>query len=295
MKDSSFKSYVEGLKSVIVLLPKEVYFDQVAAGLALYLALAEKSGREVAVVSPAPMLVEFNRLVGVDKVTSELGNKNLVMRLDGYEVDHVERITSDVEEGELCLKVIPKPNAQPPKREQVAFSYTGVSAELVIMVGGANEKHFPALESRDLLDVKLAHVGVSDLELSTKREVVSFARPASSVSEVVGSLVQELLDELNEDIATNLMMGMYEGSKSFSDPAVTHETFRMAGELMKAGGRHIPKKAEPPTMFPKGGVQMMPMQGAAMEKPTLEKPDVEQAGTPRSWMQTPKIYKGTLS
>jgi hypothetical protein len=298
---NAFKSFVGDFESILILLPKDPIFDQVAAGLSLYLSLS--SGRkEVSVVSPSPMLVEFNRLVGVDRVSNEVGNKNLVVKFNGYDAQSVERITSDVEGGELYLRVIPKPRVLPPKREQVEFSYAGVNCDLAILVGGTHERHYPMLSGEDIQKLKLAHVGVEGIEMPQSREVVSFAKPASSVSEVVAGLVKELVEEFDQDIASNLLMGMYEGSKSFSSPQVTHETFQVAGELMKAGGRHVAEtrvgQARP--MVPgMGGVGMMPMAPVGpmqmpVGRPVLEKPGVESTNPnpPAAWMQAPKVYKG---
>lgn len=301
MKDS-FKTFIEGINTILVLLPVDPQFDQVAAGLGLYLGLSAKKGREVMVVSPSPMVVEYNRLVGVNKVSDKMGNKNLVVRLAGYEVEKVERITSDIEDGELFLKVVPKPNMTPPTKEQVVCSYSGVNAEVAILVGGENEKQFPALAEKDLLDVKLAHIGTEGIKLPAGRQVISFARPASSISEVMAELVCEVVEELDHDMATNLLMGIYEGSKNFSDPGVTQETFLTAGELMKAGGRVAPKVEAKARMFPRGAGMMMPvgqamgqgqMTAMPLDRPNLEKPDVETTEPPRAWTQTPKIYKGT--
>ena len=69
MKDS-FKSLIGPAKSILIMLPSEASFDQVASGLALYLALLTEEGKEINVYAPSPMVVEFNRLVGVNKIKS---------------------------------------------------------------------------------------------------------------------------------------------------------------------------------------------------------------------------------
>nr|MBP9687413.1 hypothetical protein [Candidatus Woesebacteria bacterium] len=74
-------------KSLLVLLPKNPYFDQVAAATSLYLGLSSKY--EVTMVSPVPMVVEYNRLVGVEKISTEIGNKNLVIKVSAATVERV--------------------------------------------------------------------------------------------------------------------------------------------------------------------------------------------------------------
>ena len=97
--DNSFKSLLEEAKSILILLPLRPFFDQVAGGLGLYLALRES--KEAAISSPSEMVVEFNRLVGVNKVTNELGNKNLVIKFSDYQATGIERVSYDIENGEF--------------------------------------------------------------------------------------------------------------------------------------------------------------------------------------------------
>jgi hypothetical protein len=142
--ENNFRSYLDSARSVLIILPKKPYFDQVAAGLSLYLALLGK--KEVDIVCPNPMLVEFNRLVGVDKVKSELGNKNLVIRIANYKASDVERVSSEVKNEELYLTVIPQPGVNPPLKDQVMLSHSGVSADLIILIGG---RRLPQLPKKD--------------------------------------------------------------------------------------------------------------------------------------------------
>ena len=145
--ENSFKSVISQSKSILILLPTKPYFDQVAASLSLYLALKEE--KEVSVYSPSPITVEFNRLIGVNRITSELGNKNLVIRFTDYKATDIERVSYDIENSQFRLTVIPKLRITPPTKEQIELSYSGVSAETVIVIGGANETHFPALATKD--------------------------------------------------------------------------------------------------------------------------------------------------
>ena len=284
MKDS-FKTFLTGYKSALIILPREPYFDQVAAGLALYLFLKGKMG--VSIVCPSPMLVEFNRLVGVDKVSTEAGNRNMMVRFNGYNAEDIERVTYDIEQGQMYITVIPKTQVMPPKKEQVEISYAGVAADVAVLIGGASEKHFPLLGSEDLAGVEIVHVGIGEVSLGEGRKAVSFARPASSISEVVYELIMQNGEgEIDQDMATNLLMGIYEGSRNFTHPMVTGDTFRVASELMKAGGRMVRAEQE------RVQRQLEPT-AAPLEVVPLEKPAVEATKAPSAWMQTPKIYKGT--
>jgi len=273
--DSSFGQVVDSSENLLILLPGRPFLDQVASGLSLFLSLRDK--KEVQISCPAPMTVEFNRLVGVNKISSDLGSKNLTLRFPDYPADNIERVSYDIEDGQFRLTVIPKPSAPSPKKEQIRLSYTGVSADTVILVGGVNETHFPALLGSDLAGVKLVHIGKRGLSLPKEKEVMSFARPASSVSEVVTELIKEANLVLDADIATNLLAGIEAESSGLSSSEVNADTFEVVAELLRAGGRrYVREKQE---KFVAGSIP-----GKTPVEEVVEE-------TPKGWVG-PKIYKG---
>lgn len=302
--ENSFKSIVDQAQSILILLPVRPFFDQAAAGLSLYLSIRDK--KEVQIASPNPLTVEFNRLVGVNKVTQELGSKNLVIGLNQYDAKSVERVSADIKNNEFNLTVIPKPGFSAPSKDQVTLSYSGVSADTVILVGGTNDTHFPAVTDKDLAGAKLVHVGIKDITI-TGKDIISFARPASTVSEVVADSLKQSEFALDEDIATNLLMGIEEGSRKFSGNDVTADTFAIIAGLMRAGGRRqvsMPAKTEfPPGAIPgqmplvrqQPQVQKLSSQSPAQQQTPVQEGqrDVSQkTDVPKSWLQ-PKVFKST--
>jgi len=278
--ENSFKSLVESANSVLILLPNKPFFDQVAAALSLNLSFTEKINSQV--YCSSPMLVEFNRLVGVNKIVSEFGNKNLVISLAGYPANDIEKVSYDIENSQFQLAVVPKSGMLPPKKEQVRLAYTGSSADLLILIGGADESHFPSLDSKDFSGVKTVHIGSRTLSTSQGRGVMSFARPSSSVSEVVYALIKESEFNIDSDIATNLLTGIEDGSKKFSTNGVTAETFQAVADLMKTGGKRGVGKTLPRKFVPT-------QPPASSRRPVIRKQTPQ---TPKDWLG-PKIYKGT--
>ena len=281
--EKSFKTIIDQANSILILLPIRPFFDQVAAGLSLYLALREK--KEVSISSPSLMTVEFNRLVGVNKISQELGNKNLIIRFADYNANDIERVSADIEDGQFCLSVIPKPGVSAPQKEQTELMYAGVASDTVILIGGVNASHFPAVSSNDLAGAKLVHVGTRSLTLPSDRELMSLAKPASSVSEIVANLIKESGLDLNADIATNLLIGIEEGTNKFAGPEVSAETFQVAAELMRAGGKRTRRVRPPRQAFPPGAIP-----GRVPPRQPIQKSKA--AGAPKDWLE-PKIYKGT--
>lgn len=304
--ENSFKSQIEQSKSILILLPTKPYFDQVAAGLSLYLALREE--KDVSIYCPSPMTVEFNRLIGVNKISQEMGNKNLIMRFTDYKASDIERVSYDIEDGQFRLTVIPKQKVTPPAKEQIELSYSGISVDTLILIGGANETHFPALSGKDLSSANIVHIGVRDISFSPNKPYVSFSRPASSVSEVIASLIKESGFKLEGDTATNLVMGIEEGSESLASPSVTHETFATLSELMKAGGKRMANQPSAQrTNLPMGSIPgsltrqsvtqypayTNPVTSGQTSQSNQEKEEAKvQEEPPKDWLR-PKIYKGT--
>ena len=59
----------------------------------------------------------------------------------------IERISSEVEGNGLYMVVIPNPGAKAPAKENVEISFSGVASDIVILVGGVNESHYPQLST----------------------------------------------------------------------------------------------------------------------------------------------------
>ncbi len=277
--EQSFAKLIAQVRSPLILLPTNPHLDNVAAGLSLYLAL--KEDKAPAISCATPMLVEHNRLVGVDAVGQDTGNKNLVIRFANYQATEIERVSYDIENQEFKLTVIPKPQVSPPRKDQVELSYSGLSSDLVVLVGGTDKAHFPALGKEDFTGGKVVHIGIRHLEDSENLLHLAFVKLASSISELMFSLLKESGYKLREDIATNLLLGIEEGSNNFTSEGVTAETFEMVAELIRKGGRRTPKDAFAlkKKFFPPGAIPETSFQ-------------VKKDEPPRSWLE-PKIYKGT--
>lgn len=269
--EDSFRNLISEAKSILILLPTDPVFDNVAAATSLYLAISQEN-KEVNLYCPTQMIVEFNKLVGVNKIKQELGNKNLSLVFENYNPQGIEKVSWDIDKGQFKLTVVPKVNIAPPTSDQVNISYSGISADLLILIGGSSEADFPAVSSEDLKSAQLAHIGISPLNVSTK-PVSSFATAASSISEVVANLIEKTNYQVSEDLATNLLMGIEEATHSFTLESVDVNTFQTVVYLMKSGGKRTKEREQKPSTFP---TKFPGMPG----------------NIPSSWTE-PKIFKGT--
>lgn len=288
--ENSFANLISPAKDILILLPNKPYLDQVAAGLSLSLSL--KESKNVNINCSNPMTVEFSRLVGVDNVSRDLGSKNLVIKLINYNHEQIDKVAYDIENNEFKLTIAPKSGFKAPDKSQLDVSQSGVSADLIILVGGANEDHFPALSSPDLNNQNIIHVGTRLLEVSSDLKILSFARPASSTSEIVASLIKESGLTFDADIATNLLAGIEDQSKNFQSNEVTADTFMIFAELIKMGGRRMLKSRQ--VKYPQGAIPNTPYTQRVQSQldEDIPFPEEEPKDIPSTWSE-PKIYTGT--
>lgn len=285
--EDNFKGIVDKSVSILVLLPLKPTFDEVASGLSLYLTLREF--KDIQVYSPSPMIVEFNRLVGINKIVTELGNKNLIIQFENYKANDIERVSYDIKDGQFKLTVIPKQKVSPPGKESVSLSYSGINSDTVLMIGGSNDSDFPAVTGSELANANIIHIGVNDKNLVPGKNYISFSRPASSVSEVVFGLINRIGSDVDEDVATNLIMGIESSTNYFTELNTSAETFQTVSDLMKLGGK---RSAKPfPGSFPPP-LKNRPQTPFGGQVFSQNKNKQSGGSTPSDWLE-PKIYKGT--
>lgn len=296
--NDSFKNIIESAREILFLLPQNANFDAVAGGLSFYLVL---QGKVAYISSPTPPTVEYNRLVGVNKIKNELGGKNLTIRLVDYPAKNIEKVSYDIVNDEFRLMVVPKDSTTPPGGDQVHLSYSGVSADLVILVGGTTEADFPALSSDELGKAKIVHIGIKQLNTTKDFGILSFARPASSLSELVTSLVKEIGYQIDADMATNLLAGIKKATNNLTSDEVNADTFEVVASLMRNGAKKELEMPKPKFPFP-GGMQGMPGGFPPMPMPQRPNPVLQQntpteveakdnISAPKDWLQ-PKIFTG---
>lgn len=301
--ENSFKALIDSAQEVLILLPSKPNMDQVAAGLSLYLSL-NSSNKKAIISCSAPMVTEFSRLIAVDKISSNLGNKNLNISFVNYDASGIDKVNYDIENSQFKLTITPKSGLISPTTDQIKISYSGIIGDMVILVGGNNDSDFPELKKEEFKNAKLIHVGTKLLEvLSSDLPVLSFARPTSSTSELVAFLIKESNLAIDQDVATNLLAGIEEQSKNFQGEDVTANTFGMFADLLKLGGHRLPK-IMPANTYPIGSIPNKPFNQTDQKQQPLTAEAVGRQMTPEeaemelnqeipaSWSE-PKIFTGT--
>lgn len=275
-------------QSVLLTIPASPSQDVVASALALYLSI-KQSGKAVSIVASTSPVVRDSHLVGLDKITTDVGGSNLVITLDVPE-NAVDKVTSNTEGGHLNLIINPSKGVSPITSENVKFSYSGAAADLVVVIGAADLKDVGELaEKENELFDKERLVNISN-QVGTFG-TINITDPSSSNSELVTALLKELALPLDVDIANNLMQGIESATSGLSSPNMTADTFEALAVLYRTGARRTPPIAPSKTATI---VADMPIidHGAPITKSRVIQASTEEPTPQSDWLQ-PKIFKGS--
>jgi hypothetical protein len=284
---ASVQQALTAAQTILVVAPEKPSFDNIAAALALFLSL-KKMGKTVDVACPDEMTVEFSSLVGVDKVSQKLGGKNLIISFD-YLEDSIEKVSYNIENNKFNLLIQPKAGFPPLSPEKVSYTHSG-GADLIFVIGAQKWED-------------LSHLSAQEKEASNRKPVINididpknvqFGKinltdpTLSSCSEIIAGLFSTLKWPIDQDIATNLLLGIEEATQGFTSPQTNASTFEMTAFCLRAGGRRAKNAVE---AKPKGLTPLSPMPSRVSAKKPPEEAEEEEKPS-ADWFE-PKIFKGS--
>ena len=132
---STIKQQLQEGKTAFVVFGGSVTIDHVAASLALFLSLKE-AGIDTMVSSPAEMRAGMTHLVGLDKVSKSIGNRNLVISFKDYTAGSIEKVShNDDINNKFELTIQPKSGEKAPNPKDIDYYYTGAQADIIFIIG----------------------------------------------------------------------------------------------------------------------------------------------------------------
>ncbi len=243
--------------------------DRLAAGLALFLTF-EAQGKQVSIVSDDSVLVSHGHLFGIDHVQKTLPSTdggNLTLTLEGVAssdgtVPALEKLDWYAENNNLNLvfHVLPNQTFQPAR---IVPHYQGSGFNLIFVIGAANLNALGNIYSSN----PQAFSGTHLVNIDTQPANTSFGQTnvldpqAASLSEVVALVITDLGFNLDADIASNILAGIFEATHNLADPKVTADTYMAVANCLRVGGRK-----------PSEGAQGQPVQVAPSvpQQPTYD-------------------------
>jgi nanoRNase/pAp phosphatase (c-di-AMP/oligoRNAs hydrolase) len=267
---------IENAQNIVILLPENATRDAVASALAMYLALSQ-SQKHVTIGYPKSPTVAWNHLVGLNKMTTKLGNKNFVISLD-YQEGTIEKVSYNIEGNKFNLVIEPRPGAPQFDEKKVSYSYSGMMADVVFAIEAPTREALGSFysENKQIFDEKTVVV-VDNHTQNSQFGKINIVRPTATIAEIVTQMLKDLNLPIDMDIASNLYDGLTIGSRSFAHPAVNAETFETAAFLLNKGA----KRRQVPPM---GSPEERPFTEGVVGGPEAGQP-------PPDWFK-PKIFKG---
>lgn len=273
MRNQKLQDKLNQAKSFLVILPSNPTFDKVASGLALFLSL-KKRGKDVNIICPTAMLAGFNHLIGIDKVTDRIGNRNLLISFD-YVKDAIEKVSYNMDNNKFNLVIEPKEGQPAPDPRKVSYRYSGSNAEAFFLIGVFRfEDLGPVYENlRGFLKDKMV-VDIDNYPQKVALTETSFLDPhAGSCSELMTNFLKDYQLPVDQDLATNLFLGLENNTQGFK-LRVRPETFEAAAWCLRHGARKEYREVNYPlSPFPNGNRNVEPA-------PDWFKPKIYKSSTP---------------
>ena len=270
-------------QEILVAIGKEPSLDQVAAGLGLFLCF-KKLGKSVSITCPSLMVVEFSHLVGLDKITTTVGNKNLVVSFD-YVQDSIEKVSYNVEGNKFNLVVQPKKGGKPLDSHNVSYSYAGMEADMVFIIGAESFDDLGEIYTKNQTAFTSAYtVSINKILQNHFAQTNIVDAASSSLSEIAAWFLEQMGNTASGDSASNLLAGIDQATNRFSAPDIKAGAFIAAGKLMQNGAQRDVQIARPQNPnLPLPLVRPMTVS---------QSQDLAPQTPPKEWLE-PKIFQGS--
>ncbi len=281
---SELKQRLDSAAKILIVLPQRPLFDQVAAALALSLAL-EETGKNAPVICSSPMTVEFNRLVGVNKISDKIRGTDLIISLN-YPSDQIEKVSYNDDNNRPNVVIQPKAGAQPLNESLAVFSYAGSGADLIISVGLKDPGRLN-LSGLDLAGSYLVNLDTDPNNTQFGQlNLVDFE--SACLSEVALGAILGLGLPLSVDASQNLLSGMWQQTRGLTSSFTGADTYEAMAICLRNG-------AQKPSVEPRPAPVSVPTPTPVRSMDEKKAPEVkEQKGAPKppaDWFE-PKIFKG---
>ncbi len=241
---NSIQDLLQTAQHPLVIIGPDPSLDILAASASFYLALSAGE-REVAYAAPSEPDLDCSALTGVEQLTTEINNKNLIISFD-YKPTAVEKINYHIgqETNRFYLTIEPQKNHSPLDKGTIEVNYAGVDADLIFLFG---------IRDYEVLDN--LYLGNEQLFADTNVVVIHSFEPEIgqiklttdgefNYSGLITSLIQDLKLPISADAATNLLFSLETESNQFRSFATTPKVFEQVAWLMKQGARRIKDPAD---------------------------------------------------
>ncbi len=260
MKRMKYSSQVESIKnqlvsaqSILIALPATTNTDKLASGLALMLAL-KQAGKQVELVTQDTLRVSHTNLFGIGDVKNQIIGASstagiggtFTLTLEGV-VDENGNVNSEkldyYQEGSNLQLIFSIPQGKKFEPTRITTSHSGggnsnSGFNLIFILGVDNLQELGVIYTQNQsLFAPGQLINIDNSQTNAQFGGANIVDTnASSVSEMMAQILPDLGLTISEDIATNLLTGIYDATQNMS-MNVKPDTFVAASTAMQAGGK----------------------------------------------------------
>lgn len=294
MNPQQIASQLKNYGSILLIAGGGPSVDTLGSTLALSLGLAAL-GKNTQVVTKNAIRAEHSRLVGVDKVESQVGGqKSFVISIPNA-VDFIEKVSCYAEGQKLNIVLQPYADVKnfTPNDIQYANADGNFEAIVLVDVGSMQDVQSVFTEGQDIIN-QLPTIAIG--RKADQRIANKLVDPkVIATSTLVLQLLEELGAPISADTATNLMQGVYAATDDFHSPNVTPEIFESAAKLLGIIHKETGRMQSPVGAYGNRNMPQFPLptpQGQpGIQRPPMPKPmppmQGQQAKGQMSGMQQP--------
>lgn len=257
---TELKNQLPQAKNILIALPQTLTVDKLASALSLMLAL-KAAGKQVSVITEGTPLVVHSNLYGIGEVTNSLpqgGSGNYIITLEGVveangQIPSLEKLDWYPEGANLNLVFHTIPGQKFEPKNITSSSQNPGGFELVFVIGAPTLTDLGTLYTQNSQVFTTTHVVNIDNNPSNggfgKTNLID--PTAGSISEMMVSLMQSLNLNLDADIASNIVAGIYDATANLTNNAKP-DSFMAVAEAMQKGAK-LPSSApvpQPPLSTP---------------------------------------------
>lgn len=244
------QSQLPAAKSILIALSEQPSIDELASGLAMFLAF-HQSGKEVAIVSQGTIKVSQSHLYGIDQVRNSLpqtSGGDLTLTLEGVvaadgTVPALEKLDwfPEGQNLNLVFHVMPGQTFEP---RRIVPNYKGGSFNMVFVIGASSLTALGALyTANQSVFSGVPIINIDNDSASSQFGQVNIIDAVPTVSEMLVQIIPALGLQLDADTASNLLAGIYDATQNLTQNSGP-DTFIAVGMAMQSGGK-MPQSAAP--------------------------------------------------
>lgn len=242
---SEVAKFLPSASNILILLPADVEVDGLAAGLSLFLSL-EQSSKETAIVTEGVIKVGHTHLFGVGQIRNklpEVSGGDFILTLGGVatadgKVPAVEKMDYFPQGTDLNLvfRVLPGQTFNP---THITPKVEGGGFNLIFTIGVNSLESLGTLYTNNQKVFSESHI----VNIDIKQENSQFGKTnivdtsTSSLSEIMGQILPGLALPVDQDIATNILAGIFTATSNLQGNNVGADTYEVIAAAMRAGGK----------------------------------------------------------